>query len=188
MNPINLMMKTQKERTNNMSAAIKVPEPDIYNFFKSIKGVDILEIETITVPKTKASCPYEVIKLTRRRVKVGGELSLKDEIEANQLAEGHEPNYKLSARPWGSKVAGTPFVEHNGEVYLPCIVESNINTVYLDTNTGDPMDMSLLSPWLVKPKEPKKQVGIVKKAIYRSYNLNAIVSIRLANDTVLEAV
>lgn len=171
-----------------MSEAIKVSEPDIYNFFKSIKNVDILEIETITVPKTKSGCPYEVIKLTKRRVKVGGKLSLKDEIEANQLAEGHEPNYSLSARTWGSKVAGTPFVEHNGEVYLPCIVESNLDTVYLDTNTGDPMDMSLLSPWLVKPREPKKQAGIVKKAVYRSYNLNAIISVRLINDTVLKVV
>jgi hypothetical protein len=87
-------------------------------------------------------------------------------------------------------VAGTPFVENNGEIYLPCIVESNIETVYLDTNTGDPIDMKVLSPWLVKPKEPKKQVGIVKKAIYRSYNLNAIVSVKLLDDagTVLEAI
>lgn len=173
---------------NNMSTIKKLEEPDIYSFFKSIKNVDIVEIETITVPKTKAGCPYEVIKLTKRRVKVGGKLSLKDEIEANQLAEGHEPNYKLSPRSWGNKVAGTPFVEHNGEVYLPCLVESNIDTVYLDTNTGDPMDMSILSPWLVKPKEPKKQAGIVKKAIYRSYNLNAIVSVKLLDDTVLEAI
>jgi|TARA_B110000503_G_C7098118_1_gene392562 hypothetical protein len=169
---------------------IEASEPDIYSFFKSIKNVEVLEIDTVTEPKTKGGCPFEVVKMTKRRVKVGCNLDLKAEIEANQVAEGYEADYKISPRKWGARVAGTPFVENNGEIYLPCIVESNIETVYLDTNTGDPISMKVLSPWLVKPKEPKKQVGIVKKAIYRSYNLNAIVSVKLLDDagTVLEAI
>jgi len=162
-----------------MALAIPVKENELYNFFKSIKKVVVLEIETLTAPKVIKGCPYDVSKVTKRRVKVGRELSIKDEIETNQAAEGLMPNYTLSPRQWGVHVKGTPFVRHNDEVYLPCIVESNVSVEYIDNVTGNSIPFVDIVPYLVKAKEPKKQAGIVKKAIYRNYNINSIMSVKL---------
>jgi len=159
--------------------AIPITESSLYSFLEGIKGVEALEIETLTLPKTIKGCPYDVSKITVRVVRCGTGLDLATEVEANQAAEGHMPNYSLSPRVWGTKVKGTPFIKHKDEIYLPCIVESNLSVYYIDNDTGDVIPLANITPWLVKTKEPKKQAGLVKKAIYRSYNLNAIMSVKL---------
>lgn len=162
-----------------MSVAIPISEPTLYSLLNDIKGVETLEMETLTIPKTIKGCPYDVSKVTVRIVKCGTGLDLATEVEANQAAEGHMPSYTLSPRAWGERVKGSPFIKHNEELYLPCIVESNVSVYYLDNETGDVITMADITPWLVKTKEPKKQAGLIKKAIYRSYNLNSIMSVKL---------
>ena len=162
-----------------MSMTIPVTESNLYDFFKTIKGVETIEIETLTIPETIKGCPYDFCKVTKRRVKVGASLSLQSEVEANQAAEGHMPHYPLAPRTWGNKIKGTPLIEHNEEIYLPCIVESNISVCYIDNTTGNNISFVDITPWIKKTKEPKKQAGIVKKAIYRNYNINAIMSVNL---------
>jgi hypothetical protein len=164
--------------------AIKLPALTIYDFFKDIKGVEIVELETLTIPKTLKGCPYDVSKVTVRRVKTGAKLDLQTEVETNQAAEGHMPNYSLAPRAWGTRIKNTPFVKHNDEVYLCCLVESNVEVYYLDNATGSTIPLVDITPWLKKTPEPKKQAGLAKKAIYRNYNLNSIITAKLIDNSV----
>ncbi len=166
-----------------MAKKITAPEPTLYNFFKNIKDVSIVEIETVTTPKTLKGCPYDVSKITVRRVKTGANLDLQSEVETNQAAEGRMPDYPLSSRAWGKRIKGTPFVEHNGNVYLCCLVESNVAVYYVDNNTGDSISFGSIMPWLKPTPEPKKQAGLVKKAIFRNYNLDSIMSVKMVEDS-----
>lgn len=167
-----------------MAKTIVAPEPIIYNFFKNIKDVRVVEIETVTIPKTIKGCPYDVSKVTVRRIKTGAKLDLQSEVETNQAAEGRMPDYTLGSRAWGKRIKGTPFVEHNGEIYLSCFVESNVAVYYVDNNTGDSISFGSIMPWLKPTPEPKKQGDLVKKVLFRNYNINSIMSVKLIDDSV----
>ena len=83
--------------------------------------------------------------------------------------DGAVEHFIPHARAWGERVKGTPFVRHNGGIYLEVKVEKSLGHQYeLD---GKPIADELVKPFMAEKKESSRQK--TDKAIYcRDYTLS----------------
>jgi len=99
-------------------------------------------------------------------------------------AEGREvATFKVGPRSWGTRVAGTPFVEHNGQMYLEVIFLHPGKTSYLlDGNvTTDPTIIPASKEDGVG--DGWEQGGLINKVIIRTYKVESIVGITINKQT-----
>ena len=90
--------------------------------------------------------------------------------EGQPLTEdGAVKHFEPLKRSWGERVEGTPFVRHNGGIYLEVKVEKSLKHQYeLD---GVPIADELIRPFLASKKESSRQE--TEKPIYcRDYKLS----------------
>jgi len=90
-------------------------------------------------------------------------------------AEGKEADsFELSPRAWGTRIAGTPFVEHKGKYYLEVIfMRAGKSTYFLD---GAEICKSSIEGLDDKPEG--EQGGLENKVIIRTFALESIVALR----------
>lgn len=87
--------------------------------------------------------------------------------------------FKVGPRKWGTRIPETPFVEHNGQVYLEVIFLKAGNISY--TIDGVPLtDISIIPP----SKETGvgdgwEQGGLRNKVIIRTYNISSLIGITI---------
>ena len=89
--------------------------------------------------------------------------------------EGKDPSsFTLSPRAWGTRIAGTPFVEHNGQHYLEVIfMRSGTVEFLLD---GQPIAREEIEG-LEEPREGE-QGGLENKVVIRTFALESITALR----------
>lgn len=174
-----------------MTTAINLPvipmsQDQIESFLATLPPVANIELDTFTVPKIVKPCPFpNVFKLTTRLVEVGDKLNYKKRVRANQAVEGRNPDFVPEKPNYGSKIKGTPFQEHNGNIYLPCIVLATYDCSYINERFKK-IPMNLIEPFLIKTPESKSQ-PTAKKEAYRKYLIESILAIRY-NGVELKAV
>ena len=89
--------------------------------------------------------------------------------------EGKDPaSFQLSERQWGTRVPGTPFVEHKGEYYLEVIFLHAGETHY--ELAGAKMDPALIVG-LPPQREEGRQGGLNDKVIIRTFKISSITSL-----------
>lgn len=146
-------------------------------FLSTLPEVANLEIDTLTIPTIIGNCPFpSVFKLTTRLIEVGSKLDYKSRVRANQVAEGRKPDFVPQPPNYGKKIKGTPLQEHNGNIYLPCIVLVTYTCSYVNDNFKK-IPINLLEPFLKKTAESKSQ-PTSKKEAYRKYLIESILAIR----------
>ena len=97
-------------------------------------------------------------------------------VKRRLAAEGKDPDtFQLGERAWGTRVAGTPFVEHKGAYYLEVIFMHAGETQYLQD--GYPIAAELIEG-LPEKREDNGQGGLDNKVIIRTYALDSIVAMR----------
>lgn len=174
-----------------MVAAQKMPVipmtlNQLESFLVSLPKTANIELDTFTVPEIVGNCPFpNVFKITTRLVEVGEKLNYKNRVRTNQIVEGHNPNFVPQKPNYGTKISGTPFQEHKGKIYLPCIVLATYKCSYVN-DKFKPIPMNLIEPFLRKTSEVKSQ-PTSKKEIYRKYLLESILAVRY-NQIELKAV
>jgi hypothetical protein len=165
-----------------MFTARKLPvvpmnQDQIEAFLVSLPEMATIEIDTFTVPAMKKPCPFpNVFKLTTRLVEVGKGLSYKESVRANQEVEGRVPDFVPQRPNFGTKIKGTPLEEHNGKIYLPCIVLKTFEASYVNSNFTK-IRTSLLTAFLRQTPEVKSQPTSAK-IVYRKYLIESIMAIR----------
>ncbi len=86
-------------------------------------------------------------------------------------------NFTLGKRPWGQRLQDSPFVFHDGKMYLEVIfIQRPSKVEYLVEGKVTPKE---LIGGLNTDKEEGKQGGLVDKVIIRTYNVDSIKSIRI---------
>lgn len=90
-------------------------------------------------------------------------------------AEGKDPaTFELSPRAWGTRIAGTPFVEHKGAYYLEVIfLRAGAVQYLLD---GKEVDISEIEG--LPEKREGEQGGLENKVVIRTFALDSIVALR----------
>lgn len=107
----------------------QVVNKTISEIFSAVNGNTIISMDTVTKPVLKGGkgnpLQGRVTKVMRgasvmvfqNKNTNGYEAMVKRRLEK----EGKETEFKVGPRPWGTRVEGTPIVEHNGKTYLEVI-------------------------------------------------------------------
>lgn len=104
---------------------------NLQSLMANVSGACFVSIDTVTVPKLKGGMKNPMQGKVRK-VMIGANVmvfSMKNGGSAYENMvlrrlekEGKDPaSFELGARAWGTRIEGTPFVEHNGALYLEVI-------------------------------------------------------------------
>lgn len=125
--------------------------PDLEAALRALGPDSPVRLELLTEPEfrraSEAGMPFPyrgtVLKRTRLRAVLNADYGAA--VNLRRLAEGKPADFTPGPRKWGTKVAGTPLVEHKGQLYLEYHVAEVLETAYeLD---GRPIDAAALGPW-----------------------------------------
>lgn len=98
-------------------------------------------------------------------------------VQRRLAAEGKDPSsFELGPRAWGTRITGTPFVEHNGAHYLEVIVLTAGQVEYL--LDGMPVPRSEIEGLEDRTANPDSQGGLDNKVIIRTFALDSITALR----------
>ena len=102
-------------------------------------------------------------------------------VKRRLLAEGKDPEtFTVGPRAWGTRIEGTPFIEHKDDHYLEVIFLSpGKSSYYVDGKIVDPNTIEGLE-YDKEEKEPSEtsQSGLSDKVIVRTYKVSSITEIR----------
>lgn len=104
-------------------------------------------------------------------------------VKKRLLAEGKDPEtFELGSRAWGTRIEGTPFIEHNGKTYLEVIfLKPGESEYFLD---GKPISKDqIVGLKETATANEESQGGLDNKVIVRTYDISKIVAVRANKET-----
>ena len=98
-------------------------------------------------------------------------------VRRRLAAEGKDPDsFELGPRAWGTRITGTPFVEHKGEYYLETIFMRPGEVEYrLD---GQPITKDQIQGLVERDHNPDAQGGLDNTVVIRTFRLDSIIGLR----------
>jgi len=101
-----------------------------------------------------------------------------DMVKRRLEKEGKDPeSFTLGKRVWGERVPQTPFVLHNGQIYVEAIfLKSPKQVSYL--LDGKPIEKNQIEG-LKEKQEEGEQGGLNNKVIIRTYKLDSITALKM---------
>lgn len=146
----------------------------------NVNGASFIGIDSETIP-TLLGGKKNPMQGTIRKVMIGANVmvfqnkngSAYDAMVQRRLAaEGKDPeSFQLGERKWGTRRQGTPFIEHNGELYLEVIFLRPGKSHYL--HGVRPIDPSEITG-LQQDKQEAEQGGLDNKVIIRTFKADSI--------------
>lgn len=101
-------------------------------------------------------------------------------VKRRLIAEGKDPElFKLSPRRWGTRLQGTPMVEHKGALYIEVIFLKSGQTSY--TLDGQPIDKADIEGLNDKPNTGK-QGGLDNSVIIRTFKLDSVTRLSIGDN------
>jgi len=159
------------------------------NNLKDMDQTVLATIRTCTVPDMKkTNNPFwgKVRKLQDMQACVGSwqyskavNARRKKEWENDLLSDDSTPKpekFVPAKRQWGERVANTPYVEHNGQLYVELSVIKCLRQVYLDEN-GNELSKELLAPFFKNNEKEGARQDLDKPVIVRDVKIDNVVSI-----------
>lgn len=152
----------------------------ITNILDNVNGGSFISMDTTTTPKLLGGKKNPMQGRVRKHNKGASIMVFQNKktnaydnmVKRRLLAEGKDPDlFKLSPRAWGTRLQGTPLVEHKGALYLEVIFLASGQTSY--TLDGQPIDKANIQGLNDKPAEGK-QGSLEDKVIIRTFKLDSI--------------
>lgn len=88
---------------------------------------------TIATMDVETQVKPGVTKKAKVSVVVGKNVNFGRIVNGRRQKNGMEPVI-VSNRTWGQKIPNTPFVWHNGKLYMECLVLKTLSETYVDSN------------------------------------------------------
>ena len=153
--------------------------------FGSLAGGTFVGIDTLTEVKLTGGRSNPHQGQVRKRM-TGAQVMVFSNDQSNayenmvrrRLAEeGRDPDsFQLGPRAWGTRIAGTPFVEHKGQYYLETIfLRAGAVQYELDGVAVDPADIQGLPE---RRESEDSQAGLERKVVIRTFALDSIIGLR----------
>lgn len=159
--------------------------PTAQKIFGSLAGGTFVGIDTRTDVKLRGGKKNQhqgrvtkVMTGAQIMVFTNAETNAYDAMVRRRLeTEGKDPDsFKLGERAWGTRVPGTPFVEHKGEYYLETIfMRAGAVEYQLD---GVAIDRALIEGLDEAEVRPDSQAGLDNKVVIRTFRLDSIMGLR----------
>jgi hypothetical protein len=138
-----------------------------------------ITLTTLTEPDWKALKDTAGVNphkgLVKKRTKINGVFNWSYEAAVNRqrVREGTTPDFESLPRKWGTRVHGTPWVEHKGKIYLELKCQNVYEVEYVDDNLNVVHDGV---KEYVKPKASQPRQGLENETILRDYTVTNILS------------
>ena len=153
--------------------------------FGSLAGGTFVGIDTLTDVKLTGGRSNPQQGRVRKRM-TGAQVMVFSNDQTNAYeamvrrrlaAEGRDPDsFELGPRAWGTRIAGTPFVEHRGQYYLETIFLRAGSVQYeLDGEPIDPEDIQGLPE---RRESEAGQAGLERRVVIRTFALDSIIGLR----------
>lgn len=153
--------------------------------FGSLAGGTFVGIDTLTEVKlrggqknpmqgrvTKRMTGAQIMVFTNQNTNAYAEM-----VRRRLAEEGMDPDsFQLGERAWGTRVPGTPFVEHKGRYYLETIFQRAGRVEYL--LDGEPIERDQIQGLEERSENPESQAGLERKVVIRTFALDSIIGLR----------
>lgn len=155
----------------------------------NVNGMTPIGIDTVTHPRLKGG-KSNAMQGRVKKIMTGANVMLFQNkkvhgydamVKRRLVGEGKNPaNFVLSPRKWGTRIAGTPFVTHNGNYYLECIFLSSGEVSYtLDDQPINVEDVTGLD----RNPAGARQGGLTDKVIIRTFRIDRITRVTINGQT-----
>lgn len=101
-------------------------------------------------------------------------------VNRQREREDKETDFESKPRVWGTRIQGTPLIEHKGNYYIEVKVERNLETLYVDEE-GNKVEKSEFAEFIPDRKKSSRQ-KVDKEIILRDINLENIIEISYNNN------
>jgi hypothetical protein len=153
---------------------------NIERIFAGVNGATFISIDTSTVVPLNGGQSNPMLGRVRK-IQIGSNVMVFQNKNINGYEamvrrrlenEGKSPDsFTLSPRAWGVRRKGSPFVDHNGKLYLEVIFLKAGKVEYaLD---GYPIDKDNIVGLKATPNPPKQE-GLNNKVIIRTFDVENI--------------
>ena len=170
---------TDNTRENKMA--------NIREILKNVNGASFISIDTIVPVTLKGGKKNPMQGRVTKSVKGSNVMVFQNKttnayenmVNRRLAKEGKATTFEVGPRAWGTRIANTPFVEHNGQLYLEVIILSAGKREMLVD--GRPFNGAIEG--LVNNEQAGNQGGLDDKVIIRTYNVANITSITVDHNT-----
>lgn len=179
------MDKVTEVKTNKT-----IPNPDYVDGSSEPKRIANPHFERITKTEVGASvvvgADYQTMVKKRLAEQQVEELKHADELREQgkvNMAEAIESNaaspldFTVGERKWGTRIDGTPLIEHKGEFYIDVIYLKSGESVF--RNGGKLIDEADIEGYTPSKASAQSQGGVDNKVIFRTIKLDSIVELRI---------
>jgi NifB/MoaA-like Fe-S oxidoreductase len=156
---------------------------ELAELLRGLRGQTAVTLETLTEPelrkKSEAGMPYPHGGTLRKRTRLRAVLNADyaAAVNARRVAEGKPADFAPSPRKWGTKVAGTPLVEHKGQLYVEYQAVEVLSIRYeLD---GRSIEAKALEPWLPASRSQAQGQGVDDQVAVRTVKLENVAELAL---------
>lgn len=154
--------------------------------FENVSGNTFVGIDTVTDVKLTGGKKNPLQGRVQKRM-LGASVQVFSNQDSNGYSEmvrrrlvkeGKDPDeFKLGVRPWGTRIDGTPFVEHKGKHYIEVIFLKPGKTEYLVDGVVTPEEEIEGLP-AKKAPAAESQGGLEDKVTIRTFALDGVTEIR----------
>lgn len=114
-------------------------------------------------------------KRATKIARVNGIVNFKytNSVNNQREREGNDRDFVAQPRAWGKRLAGYPFVAHNGNLYLEVKIERVLDVQFEDAN-GEPLAREQVAPFLPARHDSGETQGVDKAIILTDYKVQNI--------------
>lgn len=161
-----------------------ITQKDLIATLSANKGTTMITIVASVEPQMrKTANPYfgRVEKVSKVNGVIGWQYE--NSVNLQRTREGNEADFESMPRTWGTRIAGTPLVNHKDRYYLELKVEHVLDTMYfVDGLPATDEQIAGIKSFMPEKKESARQ-EVEKVIILRDYALDSIVSITMKGKT-----
>ena len=167
--------------TSGQQTVIAIDESQLVAMLRANKGANFVTVVTKTDPKMrKTGNPFvgKMFKVSRVNCMIGW--SYANSVNNQRQREGNTDVFVAEPRKWGTRIDGTPLIEHKGQFYVELKVEKSLDAKYIGLD-GKELDAATLADareFFSKPRRAATQ-QTDKEIILRDYKVASIVAITM---------
>ena len=160
---------------------------NIREILKSVNGASFISIDTITPVTLKGGKKNPMQGRVTKSVKGSNVMVFQNKltnayenmVNRRLSKEGKATSFEVGPRAWGTRIQNTPFVEHNGQLYLEVIfLSAGERQMLVD---GRPYHGAIEG--FTETEQAGEQGGLNDKVIIRTYNVANITHITVDHTT-----
>lgn len=155
---------------------------DLVTILSAVRGARFATITALTDARLlKTGNPFgKVMKLSRVNVVINHKYE--NSVNNQRTREGNAADFTAQPRKWGERVKGTPFVTHNGRVYLECGVQKTLSHEYL-MSCGERLTDLQVAPFQPTKASNADHQGVEREIILRDYAIDTLQNIVIDGET-----